>query len=219
MTPRIVTVPRALVVATRTDWDIDWREVSAGTSLDGADYAVISAMPRWIGAPELILNPAQARQWRAIRWAGRGRTGVFRIPMVDRAGAHLGSFAQVPFDGPVTFDDGTGFDGGPKVPCPDGAAAGATEIVVDESQLEVPIPVGQIMSRDDWPMGVIWREAEGPLTRLGIEMPLRKAIPEGAMIAVAGTGLFRLGDPRAGNVDTAIDRWTRIRLDLQEWLR
>lgn len=105
------------------------------------------------------------------------------------------------------------------VPCPAGAAAGAVEIVVNETDAPSSIKVGQILSHADWPFVVTWRMDEGGgLVRLGIEMPLRRAIPAGDPVSLVAYGLFELSgsSPRIGyDWQLAV----KDELSLQEWLR
>jgi len=93
------------------------------------------------------------------------------------------------------------------------------EIVVDETDAPAPIKVGQILSHADFPFAVSWRMDEGDgLVRLGVEMPLRRAIPAGDPVSLIAFGLFELAGeaPRWGY---DLSRVSRETIALQEWLR
>lgn len=226
----LITVPPDVFRATSADWDIDWREVSAGIGTGGRNGILVGQLPRWIGGPGLVIHADTLRDWRAHRWAGRGQTGVYRLTMVDPIGLSAMGFndpgpglpAGVPFDGPEPFAGGAGFEHRWQVPIIGAAPAGAGEIVVDESALPagLHLRVGQILSHDDWPFGVTSRMAEETAGhyRLTVEMPLRRAIPDGALIDLAATGLFELVGG-SGNPGYGLDRVSRPTLQLQEWLR
>lgn len=214
----IITVPRGLFGMRTSDWDIDWREQTAGTSTSGKRKILIGKLPRWVGAPSLVFRPHLLRQWRAHRWAGRGLTAVFRITMVD--GFTMPQQPAIPFEGGITFADGAGWDSAPAAPCVGGAAPGDTSIVLDESDAPAEIAVGQILSHADWPFGVVSREALGDgLVRLGLEMPVRSVIPDGAFVDLTGVGLFEAVNPNAGNPEHGVNRIARTSMRLQEWLR
>lgn len=215
----MITVPPLLAV--EVDWDIDWREQSSGVSLAGRRHIEITAMPRWIGTPRLKLRREQINEWRAHRWSGRGQTGVFRIQMVDSASLEnrlTGDFD--PFLDGALFSDGEGWAVLPQVRCVGGANAGASEIVVDESTAPHPVHVGGLMSHADLPFAVTWREdLGGGHVRLGVEMPLRRSIPQDDLIDMAAFGLFEMVRPRSGNTPYRRERFSETEFQLQEWLR
>lgn len=222
MERRLITLPPLL--ATEIDWDIDWREQSSGTTLSGTRKIEITALPRWIGTPKLQLHRGEISIWRAHRWAARGQTGVFRVQMRDGGSLAVPPSGQTGFEGGILFADGTGWAALPQISCPQGAPAGADELIVDETEAPHPVRLGALLSHDDWPFAVTARQdlTEGPLaglTWLAIEMPLRRAIPPGGLIDMAAFGLFELVDPRSGNAAWRATRFSEFDVQLQEVLR
>lgn len=215
----IVTLPLALQRVTRIDWDIDWREQSAGTGTGGRRNVLLGALPRWVGTVPAFVRGADLGAWRALRLAAMGLTGIYRVRMFDPGVSPIGCAPGVPFDDDTLFDDGAGWDDFPIVPCPSGAARGATQVVLDESDAPRPIAVGQILSHGDWPFSVLSRaDLGGGLVRLDVAMPLRAAIPAGDPVELMGAGLFELVERGAG-LTYGPGRTAFPELRLQEWLR
>lgn len=215
--PAIVTVPIALMRATAIDWHIDVRGQSAGAGNSGVTQVVFNRFPRWIGAPKLLLRDGLIAQWRAFIWHLEGRANVLRIPMIDPAGL-IPQREGVPFANGQPFATGQGFAYSPFVLCPEGAAAGAGSLLVDASTADALLKPGMILSHDDWPMGVTSVETEGALVRLGVRPHLRRAIPAGAIISLAASGLFLLEDDLSGAVSYEKAMMGRPTLNLVEWL-
>ena len=182
--PEITVLPQILRYIS-VDWDVDWREQSAGTTTEGRRNIHIGKLPRWIGTPSLEFFREDIGLWRAARLAGRGMTGVFRMHMRDSAVYAPPCGAATFLDGGL-FSDDTGLAPEYSVRCDAGAALGATEIVVNMSTANGDIRIGQIMSYADWPFAVV--EIEGDTLR--IEPPLRVAIPAGDTIRLDGRGWF-----------------------------
>lgn len=220
MERRLITIPRSLFSVTVTDWHIDWRgqSVSGGQGdLNGTDQVVFSAAPRFVGSPQIALAGADIRQWRAVMSALRGRTNIFRVPMVDmpelpwdRARRAFLASARPGALEPLTY--------APTVTLVSDAPAGAESIVVDESNAPAPVQVGQFMSHDDWPFVVTSRQESETTTTLTVEMPLRKAISAGSLIEMEAFGRFETVDdaPATPEVDTT--RTAIVQLNLREYL-
>lgn len=215
MERRLITFAPTFLRLTTVDWDIDWREQSSGTSTSGRRNIDIGRLPRWIGSPKLEFHPDRIAQWRATRWAARGMTGVFRIRMADYINHDPYPTDSIPFSDGSMFTDGSGFLQDYTVRCDVGAAAGATEIVVNMATASETIQVGQILSHNDLPFGVTAIMDD----TLHIEMPLRQAIPAGDLIDLRGTGLFEMVDARTGNPAYDASLMARPEFSLQEWLR
>lgn len=206
MTRPIVTVPFDLLRVMAIDWDIDWRGQPSAASTADTTQVVYNRFPRWVGALSLVHQKAMIGRWRALRWSAEGRAGIYRLPMIDpgvfnrRAvltaqQAGLGN----PFSTGSYFATGSGFYAGPFVEAAEFAAAGATEIrlLIADASL-VPVP-GQIISADDWPMGVTEVLSEGAgVYAVSVQMPLRAAIAVGDPISLVGIGRFEVLDDLAG---------------------
>lgn len=218
MERRIVTIPPALMRVTGVNWDIDWREQGTGASLAGTSNVLIGRLPRWVGDLPLHLPATLVGQWNAHVAHGRGRLAVFRLRLIDPAvNAHQAGTA-LPFSTGATFSSGVGWAHWPFALCPSGAAAGAEEIVLDETGISPAIAVGQILSHDCRPFRVTWRMDEGGgLVRLGIEMPLRAAIAANDPVELVGEGYFEPVEP-APAASYERRRVARPVLRLQEWL-
>ena len=209
------------------DWDIDWRGQAAMTSTSGGEQTIYQAMPRWIGAPTLWLTRDQISAWRALRATARGRIAVYRVPMIDPLGFDLMAHAQnaaqihegIMHEGGAPFSSGMGYAFAPFVPCAADAAAGASELLVDEAALPVPVKVGALISYQDRPYRIAWRAAEGAHTRLGIEMPLRAPIAAGALIDLEAKGLFIAQSDDMGNATYDRNFRATVALQLREWLQ
>jgi hypothetical protein len=215
MTRPFITVAPDFLKLTQVDWDIDWREQASGNSVAGRRNINLNRLPRWVGKPTLDLFRDDIAQWRAIRLAARGMTGIFRLRMADFLPTACVSGGGVTFAGGNTFDGGVLFQAEYTVRCDAGAAAGATEIEVVMASANDTIKVGQFLSHNDWPFAVVAIEG----STLRVEMPLRQAIPAGDLINLHGTGLFEMASAMTGNPAYGNTLVSRPTLDLQEWLR
>ena len=211
----LITTPPEFLRYVSVDWDIDWREQSAGTTVAGRRNVAINKLPRWVGSPTLEFFRRDIGTWRAQRLAGRGMTGIYRIVMRDSAVYATPCGGEIPFEDGTLFADGTGFESDYAVRCDAGASAGDTEIVVDMDSANGPIDQGQILSHGDWPFCVV--AIDGGTLR--IEMPLRRAIPAGDLIRLNGRGLFEMVEARTGNPVYNNTLVSRPEVMLQEWLR
>ncbi|OWU77598.1 hypothetical protein [Marinibacterium profundimaris] len=224
MSRPVVTVPYALMRMTQVDWWIDWRGQGSERN-DGNTKTVYNRAPIWRGQFSLALPGAFAGEWRATHWAAEGRRGLYRLYMVDpilfdRNATLAAAFvnAGIPFSDGATFGDGTGYEPGPLALADAGAAPGASSIVV-----EIPDPAlvpvrGQILSADDWPMGVISVEALGGIRyRIGVRMQ-RATIAAGDPIALVGTGLFEAEEDDASRMSYGLGRIARPEVTLREAL-
>jgi hypothetical protein len=227
-----VPVPPALIRTTNVTWKIDWREQSTGNTLDGRPGIGAGRFPRWVGSPSLVLHGPRLPQFRAVLTAGRGALGVYRVMMFDPLGGHQPLADALGWSDSTTFSDGAGFEDIPVIPCVGGAAAGATELIVDEALTPAPIQIGQLISHNGpaadgespidgpWPMIVLEREAlTGTQVRLRVEMPLRTAITDGAPIDLIASGLFLSLDGMSAWPDYGLDRVARPTWPLVEYLR
>lgn len=215
MQRRIITLTPDFPRVSAVNWDIDWREQSTGAAVSGRRGISLSNLPRWVGTPSLWFYQEAIGKWRAHRLSARGMTGIFRLPMIDPAVFHHPDLDALPFSDDALFGDDTGFANELEVRCPDGAAAGATEIVVDLSTTTGTIRQGQIMSHGDWPFCVVSIDG-GTLT---IEPPLRRAIPAGDLILLRGRGLFEMVQARTGATGYDANHVAQTEFQLQEWLR
>lgn len=204
---------------TDISWDIDWRAQSAGTATSGRRGILLGKLPRWVGTLRFVTWEERLAAWNAMRWAGRGPLAVYRVRMIDGVTSGAPDSVAAGFADGSSFSDGAGFAAPAAVPVVGDVVAGATEIVVDETGAPRPIAVGQILSFDDWPFAVTWREPVAGGVRLGVEMPVRRPMSDGDLLRLEGTGLFELVDPAKGAAEYGVDRVARPVLQLQEWLR
>lgn len=219
----VVTLPPSLLRAVRFVWDIDWRGQSAGASLTGGTTTVFNAAPRWVGQPVFAVNGVAIAQWRAVRAAARGRAHLYRLPLIDPIGARdmvpdLGADAArlgLPLAKGQRLANGAGIAWRPCLRCVGGgAAAGATDMVVDASRAPRPPYVGQILSHDYWPF-VVTSVLPGSVADrydITLEMPLRGEIPENDAVDLIAHGLFEATDDTSGPAD--YDRQMRARPQL-----
>ncbi|QPM89386.1 hypothetical protein [Pseudooceanicola algae] len=215
MSRPVIDFPDSLQRVLNCDWDIDWRGQSAGTGNDGQSQIVYNRFPRWYGSPTLSLPPALVNAWRALRAQARGRAAVYRLTLKDLDG--LPPYpVGLPFSTEELFSTDQGFRFSPWVTCSDGAAAGVSEIVIEEN--DFPIVVGQFASHADWPFVVTWKRSEGAGWRIGVEMPLRRAIPAGARIDLRAQGLFLATDDTMGNPSYGLIKVATPQLSFVEWL-
>jgi hypothetical protein len=97
------------------------------------------------------------------------------------------------------------------------AVAGQSAIVIDETTLVAPVPVGWILSHNDWPFRVTWRKPyAGGLTEIGVTF-VRRAIPLNAMIDVYATGLFT-GTSDEGAAPELTGQSALISMDFEEYI-
>lgn len=215
MQRRIITLTPDFPRIAAVNWDIDWREQSTGAAISGRRGISLSSLPRWVGTPSLWFYEEAIGKWRAHRLSARGMTGIFRLPMIDPAVYLHPDLDALPFSDGALFSDGTGFENEQAVLCPNGAAAGASEIVVDMDSTAGTIRQGQIMSHGDWPFAVTSISGN----TLTIEMPLRRAIPANSLIKLRGRGLFEMVQARTGATGYDANHVAQTEFQLQEWLR
>lgn len=221
MTRQIITVPIALMRTIRVDWDIDWRNRSAGAANSGLNQVVSAGIPRFIGAPTLRLHGDAIGQWRALRDAAQGQRHVYRIPMMDPTAYDYAK--RLPRtvswrDGSV-FDEGVGFALEPIYRTVGYSAVGDTEIVIRDAGRPIPLRVGQILSYDDWPFRVISKigNSDGDWV-CQVAPAIRKSIPSNSIIQAIGTGLFQSSDAGAGRVAIGMTPVAEPSLNLVEWI-
>jgi hypothetical protein len=228
-----VSIHPGIIRTTTVTWKIDPREVSTGTFLNGRPGTGGGArFPRWTGEPALVLHGDRIPRFRAALATGRGMLGVYRILMFDPVGGHAPLAAALGWSGGIPFDDGTGFENVPVAPCVGGAAAGATEFVIDEADAPAPVRIGQIISHygpmpasvsslpGDLPVLVVGREdLGGGEVRLRVEPPLRAAIGDGDPVALIGSGWFESADTLSAWPDYDLNRVARPTWRLVEHLR
>ena len=210
----IVTLRAGTPMLTNVDWDIDWREQSAGTTVAGRRNIAIGLLPRWVGTPGVFARNELIGVWRAHRLAARGQSGLFRMPLIDPAVFSPEDYVLTFGDG-VTFSDGAGFETEWAVRTDTGADRGDTTIRVVLASANGPIKQGQILSYADWPFAVV--EINGD--ELRIEPPLRVDIPAGELIRLDGRGIFEMVNPMEGRLSYDANQWTTGNFQLQEWLR
>lgn len=224
MTSRtIITLPWSLVRQFQFDWDIDWREQVLPDAVGGVTQTVYSQFPRWVGAPRLVLGPADLRAWRAARWHGGGMNAIYRLPMKDPAGTHIAelsgySAAGLPFSTGERFSTGQGFEFRPFVTTTATAAAGATSILVDDSAHSGYPKAGAIVDFDYWAYGITSRVTEGAAVRLTVAPALRTAIPSGSVINLAPYIYCEAAEAGTGRVGYDLTRVSRPTVSLREWI-
>ena len=211
----VVTVPRSILRLTAMDWDIDWRGQSTASSNAGISQKVFNRFPLWMADLSMILSGDEIRVWRAFRAAAQGRFGVYRLPMTDPVG-YDATPVSVGFAGGQKFASGQGFAAPGFVVCPMGAAAGSTEIIVDDPSDRTA--QGMFLSHDNWPFIVTSRRITGQSARLGVQMPLRRAIPAGGRVLLRAVGLFEAVDDRTGSAGYDLSRAAVPSLQLREWI-
>ncbi len=206
MSRTVVTIGYQLMRLAQAEWSIDWRGSPTAEATSSFTQTVFNAFPRWVGTLGLLVRRDMVGQWRAAMWAGQGRAGIYRVPMIDPATFNRLAVLSAqqaaqgnPFSTGAYFSTGAGFDAGPFIPATEAAAAGSTEIRVTATDAALVPVAGQILSADDWPMGVTYVLPEGDgVYRLGIQMPLRAAIAEGAPVRLVAMGRFEVLDDLSG---------------------
>jgi len=220
----IITVPPGFLRKLSVEWDIDWRGQSLGDNSGGNTQSVFNRFPRWVGSPEVLIGRAEIGRWRAIRAAAQGRAGIYRVSMCDPAifrdadtGASVPVFG-IPFsEDNQPFSTGQGFAYEPVCVAASAAAAGATQIRVGDA--DAPPVVGQIMSHNLWPFAVTSvTELAGGEYEIGVQMPLREAIPAGADIKLRGEGLFEAVEDSMGRHKYGPGYASRVPLSFREVL-
>lgn len=216
MIRNIIDVPLLFMRALDVNWRPDWRGQPPWQGVDGSEQVVLNRFPRWIGSPSLLLPPEMVGAWRAIVLQAEGRVNAYRIRMVD-------PLLQPDIRGGDWWSNWQAYQAGlyseprPQILCPDGAAVGATSIVIDERGAPEPVRVGAYLSHADWPFAVTGRSGSGAEVTLTVKL-LRKAIPEGAAIDLLARGVFlgtsdAMGFPAYDLVGVA-----QPQLDLIEWI-
>lgn len=226
MSRPLVTVPMDLLTATEIDWDIDWRGQPGAESTADTSQVIYNRFPRWVGALSLVQPPVIIGRWRALRWSAQGRAGIYRLPMIDPA-----IFDRTVVPQKMASSLGFGFPVGsdflgdfseqavPTVSVATAAPAGAEVLRISVTDLDLVPTVGQIISADDWPMGVTDVSHEGGTTYvLGVQMPLRAPISAGASISLVGMGRFEVLTDMAGRGSYGLDRVSTPSIEFREVL-
>lgn len=215
MNTQIIDLPRIFMRAMQYDWDIDWSGQSAGPGLDASDQLVLNRFPRFVGNPTLVLPRPMIGHFRAIRAQAHGRANAWRLRMVDPVSNQLGGANWR--DQWAAYLAGDYIEARPQIVTTASAAAGDTEIGVDETSALRPVPVGAYLSYDDWPFIVTGRSGSGSAVTLQVEM-LRTAIPSGGSIDLSARGLFKTTDGMAGNPIYGAPRSASAELSFVEWI-
>ncbi|MCA0947344.1 hypothetical protein LCM08_20670 [Salipiger pacificus] len=202
MTRPLVTVPLDLLETSSIDWDIDWRGQPGTESTADTTQVVFNRFPRWVGSLSLTHTRELIGRWRALRWSAQGRAGIYQLPMIDPGVFNplkMLTDQQAALGNQLTLPSSSEAYIGPVAVAAEAAAAGASQIRISIPVMGLAPVVGQIISADDWPMGITSVTPEGMDTYLlGIQMPLRAAIASGDTIRLVGTGRFEVIDDMAG---------------------
>lgn len=204
----LITPGPELLVTLAVDWDIDWRGQATPETLAGGSGTVYTGRPRWTGRLGLHVNADKLLAYRGTRWAGRGRSNIWRIPMVDPVGqsdllqaAPSGWLASGgPLDTGQTLSTGMAMRYAPALRVEATAAKGATSLTVWSGGAPRGPLQGQILSHDDWPMGVtsVTAAAAADTWVITVEPPLRAAIPQGDLVELIAYGRFELRTEASG---------------------
>ncbi len=211
MATEIITSTDAFHLALNCDWDIDWQGQGV-VGVQGISQVIYNGLPRFYGAPRIHVQGEAIRRLRAVRAYAQGRVKAWRVPLVDKDGFGCG----VAWNGGVPWDGGALWAGWPSVGCSGGAAAGAEQVVVQEGSHQVAI--GQFISWNDWPYVVTSRYKPGPSTVIGVQPPLRVAIPSGATLSLRAFGLFKMTSDTTGNPAYGGGRRATPVFEFEEWL-
>lgn len=216
MNRAIIDVPPIFNRFLNVDWRPDWRGQPPAEGTDGSEQVVYNRMPRFVGSPTLVFPPEMIGAWRALIMRGEGRVNAYRIRMTDPAVFDLLQADRWNRDWRA-WQAGLWQETRLQITCPNGAAAGAASIVVDERPAPRPIPIGCFLSHSDWPFAVTGRSGSGATTTLQVKL-LRKPIPAGASIDLLARGLFLGTSDAMGLPSYDLDRVARPQLDLMEWI-
>ncbi len=223
MALEIVTIPSILFCNQNMNWDIDWRSQGAGINLEGVTQQVRANYPRWIGSPKVALKETELLTWRAIRAYTSGRALCYRIKMFDPVGYNpTASLVTngVDWANNLPWANGLGWEYDPFVLAKGTVQAGAVQMQITiESGASAPVP-GQIMSYDDWPFVVTWVKDDGSNNyTIGVQMPIRTLIPNGAKIKLRASGLFLAREENMGLPDYGLSMTSMPTLFFEEYLR
>lgn len=213
MNREIIDVPLPFATMLNIGWTVDWGGQSAGTGTDGSEQIVLNRFPRWIGSGDMVILPEMLGHWRAIIASGQGRVNAYRLRMIDPG------LWERPIRGRNfrAWRDGVYVEPRPQVPAVAAASAGSTTITVDERLAEQPIPVGAILSFEDWPFLVRARSGSGAETVLTVTMQ-RRAIPEGGQIDLIARGVFAASSEAMGWPLYGSGYVAQPKLEVQEWI-
>lgn len=214
MNREIIDVPMIFNRALNVDWRPDWRGQPPAEGTDGSEQVVYNRFPRFVGSPTIALRPKMISAWRALVLRAEGRVNAYRFRMPTFTDGGVRRDWQRNWS---AFQSGLWQEPRPQIICPDGAAAGASSIIVDERLSPRPIPVGCYLSHDDWPFAVVGRSGSGAATTLQVKM-LRKAIPANASIDLIARGLFLASSDAMGFPDYTAGSIAQTQLDLVEWI-
>ncbi len=221
MIRELITIPDSLFKTTTFNWDIDFRSEEFGGGLDGGEGVMVSAFPRWIGSPSLVLHGSEISQFRAIRWHAMGRAGVYRVKMHDPCmSIEVGPENGNPFSTGERFSTGSGFAYDPFYTCAKSAAQGSDVLQVNmPSGAPEPQP-GQIVSdRQDWPIAITSVTAlSSTKFELTVKPYLRAAIASGDAISMEATGRFVAVGDLVGNPEFGLTPHSRPQLQFREYL-
>lgn len=214
MIRQIVDVPLPFARVVDIRWRVDWRGQPPSEGTDGNEQVVYNRLPRFVGAPTMVLPPEMIGEWRALISRGQGRINAYRMRMIDP----VVSPQQYPGEDPWrAYQAGVYAEPRPQIPVRAAVSAGATSIAVDESGAWRPVRIGAILSYDDLPFVVEGRTGSGDTTVLSVSM-LRTAIPASGQIDLIARGLFLATSDSMGWPEYGLDWVARPQLDLIEWI-
>lgn len=224
MNRQTVNVPYAMMQAAERNFYIDWRGQPEAERAGGGTQIVFNAFPRWMADLSFTFSRDASGFWRSLQWQAQGRVGMYRLFMVDpmlftapdmppKVDDLDNAFGVQPYAGPAwTFTDP------PQVTAEAAAVAGASSIQVTVDDIALLPKVGQIISADDWPMGVTSVTANGGTSyTLGVALQ-RATISIGDPINLVATGIFEATSDTAGAAGYGVPRVTSPALTFREVL-
>lgn len=225
----LITVPPNMFRMTTADWDIDWREQSLAGRLDGISQTMFSQFPRFVASPSLTFFGGEIAEWRAVRAAGQGMLGIYRIHMTDPVGFDGSSVGVTERDmtlGLPTSDgnlltNGLGFHFDPVALVGAGAAVGDGSITISTAPTDgVPPEPGQLISYgEDWPAVVTYvTQTNGFVYEIGVEPPLRSVIAVDEQIKYRAVGRFEVTESLSGRPTYEANKLSETSISLREVL-
>jgi hypothetical protein len=204
----IIDFPPNLILTDRwTEPHLAFQTRSGGMALNGDEQLLSGLSARWELRVEVAIHTeADARSFRAIKTALKGKFGYLRLPLIEPSRITRGDIGAVP--GRVWFGGGTGFSDGssfalaqPSAPLVAAASAGDDTITVAASYFSGAMTAGVYFGLNDWLHHVDGWEEDGANFILTISPPLREDAAEGDDADFTGRAVWQLAEDATGKAD------------------
>lgn len=228
MEREIIDLPCSLFAPIMRDWHIDPRGRSAGDGVTGDGQVVYATRAKWVGKLDFALRGRdRVLVWGAIIARMRGRVNLLRLCLCapyrplprDVLGLDYHSIYPdgIPHDDGAFFDDGSGYEYEPTASILGAAAAGATSLLINGSEIDDLLEPGHWFSINDWLYRCTSIDGSGSTTTITFEPPLREAVTTSDELNLNAHTIMAFETDSEGRAALEAGKWGGASLSLVEW--